>query len=449
MMKKLTRKQFWIVGLMLFSLFFGAGNLIFPPMLGKLAGTSMYLSMFAFGITAVVLPVLGVIAVAKSNGLSAMCRKVSPWFATLFTLVIYLAVGPLMGIPRAATVPYEIGLAPNIPPESQGWSLFLFSCVFFALTYWLSLNPARIADRIGKILSPALLLLMLGLFVCSLINPIADYLPAQGRYQTNPIASGFLEGYMTMDAAGALVFGLVIAMVIQNFKITDKKEVLRTSVKVGVLAGGLLFIIYLMLAYIGGTTTALFPDTTNGAQILHLASNHMFGTLGAYLVASIFTLACLTTCVGLVSSLAQYFTSWTGKFGYRVWVSVWTLCSLLIANFGLDQILSYSVPVLSVIYPIALVLILLSLADSLFGGRKLVYQLSIYTTGAVSLIHVLTEQGFSLSYLSKAVQCFPFSSVHLGWLLPAFLAFSLGCLCTLVQKSYLAKSPARNKSIKP
>ncbi len=439
-----------MVGLMLFSLFFGAGNLIFPPMLGKMAGTSMYLSMMFFGVTAIILPILGVVAVAKSDGLNHMGRKVSNWFATLFTIVIYLSMGPLMGIPRAGTVPYEIGLSPSVPEEWNTLALFLFTCLFFAVTYWLSLNPSKIAERVGKYLSPILLLLMITLFVCSFFNPMGDYLPPVGKYKENPFTSGFLEGYMTMDAVGALNFGLVIAMVIHSFQITNKREVMRATIKTGVLAGGLLLFIYLMLAHLGATSAALFPETTNGAQLLNLASNHIFGKFGAYLVAGIFTLACLTTCVGLISSSAQYFASWTKRLGYKGWVTLWTLCSIFIANIGLDLILTYSVPILSVIYPVAIVLILLTLADSLFQGRTIVYKVTVYTTAVISLLFALNEVGLALPFVTQAAQKLPFSTMQLGWVLPALLAFGISILFCFIQKGSKKKSfsPCHTEKLK-
>ena len=439
-MNKLTTKQFWVVGLMLFSLFFGAGNLIFPPMVGSMAGTNMFQTMLFFSITAVVLPVLGVIAVAKAKGLNHMGKKVSPWFATIFTVIIYLLMGPLVGIPRAGTIPFEIGLAPSLPKGPLfSVAQLAFTLVFFALTYWLSLNPHKMANRVGKYLSPILLVLMLSLFVCSFFNPMGNYAAPQEAYISSPMTEGFLQGYMTMDAAGALNFGLVIAIVINSFHITEEKQVIQSTIKTGILAGSLLLIVYFMLAHLGASSSNLFPNATNGAQILNASSQHIFGPFGAIIVASIFTLACLTTCVGLITSSAQYFASWTKRLSYRGWVRIWIVCSILIANIGLDAILKYSAPILTAIYPIAIVLILLTLCDSLFHSKKLVYAITIYSTAAVSIIESLQEFGLNIPILTATVHKLPMASVSLGWVMPACFAF-------IISWSY---SKAKNKKLVP
>lgn len=421
-MNKLTTKQFLVISLMLFSLFFGAGNLIFPPMVGKLAGEDMIIAMISFCLTAVVLPVLGVVAIARCNGLSKMGLKVSPWFSTVFAVSIYLAVGPLMGIPRAGTVPFEIGIAPSISNPTTEWiALLLFTIVFFAITYWFCLNPDKIANRVGKYLSPILLLLMVALFIWSFVSPMGEYAEASGAYKDNPVITGFLEGYLTMDAVGALSYGLVIAMAINAFNIKSEKEVMKSTIATGVLAGVLLFIIYFMLAHIGATSVDMFPNTTNGAQLLNAASNHIFGGFGAYIVAGIFTLACLTTCVGLISASAKYFAGKTERLGYKGWVVIWTISSFCIANVGLETILSYSVPLLGILYPIAIVLIVLVLFDSLFKSNKLIYQVTIYSTSIISIFIGLKD--FPIPYLKSAIDSLPLASYQLAWVLPSILAF--------------------------
>ncbi|WP_287828547.1 branched-chain amino acid transport system II carrier protein [Bacteroides sp.] len=446
-MNKLSTKQFWMVGLMLFSLFFGAGNLIFPPMVGKMSGTSMYSSMLFFSITAVVLPVLGVIAVAKSKGLINMGKKVSPWFATLFTIIIYLSMGPLMGIPRAGTVPFEIGIAPNLPEGFASRSaLFVFTLLFFSTTYWLCLNPMKMAERVGKYLSPILLVMMVLLFICSLINPMGSPIQPQAEYASNPYISGFIEGYMTMDAMGALNFGLVIAMVIHSFHIKEERAVIHSTIKTGVLAGALLFGIYMMLAHLGATSINLYPQTTNGAQILNAASNHLFGSFGAILVAGIFMLACLTTCIGLTTSSAQYFATWTKKFSYKGWVRIWIVCSLLLANVGLDAILNYSGPILTALYPVAIVMILLVIADSLFNGEQAVYKITVYTTGIVSILNGLSELGIQIPLITKAIEKLPLYSLQLSWVIPAIVAFTVGCIYIKAKKTRLITSVVKDKS---
>lgn len=430
-MSKLTTKQFWIISLMLFSLFFGAGNLIFPPMVGKMAGEDLIIAMISFCLTAVILPVLGVVAVAKSNGLSRMGLRVSPWFSTVFAVAIYLSVGPLMGIPRAGTVPFEIGIAPSLSDPSIEWIVLLgFTTVFFIITYILCLNPDKIASRVGKYLSPILLVLMLLLFVWSFINPMGEYQVAVDGYKDTPIITGFLEGYLTMDAVGALSYGLVIAMAIHAYEIKTEHVVMKSTIYTGLAAGTLLFIIYFMLAHIGATSASVFPETTNGAQLLNYASKHIFGNFGAYIVASIFTLACLTTCVGLISASAKFFSGKTKRITYKNWVIIWTISSFLIANVGLEAILSYSVPILGVLYPIAIVLILLVLSDRLFKSQKIVYQVTIYTASIVSIFIGLKDLPFS--WIKTAVDYLPLVEYNLGWVVPTLIAFIVSTTIALI-----------------
>lgn len=436
-MNKLSTKQFWVVSLMLFSLFFGAGNLIFPPMVGKMSGTEVYIAMIAFTLTAVVLPVFGVVAIAKSNGISNMGKRVGPWFSTIFAIVVYLAVGPLMGIPRAGTVPFEIGIAPNIAdPVTKDIALLLFTAVFFAVTYWLCLNPDKIANRIGKYLSPMLLILMVALFICSFINPMGDYQAPLGDYQTSPFTAGFLEGYLTMDAVGALSYGLVIAMAIHSFNIKSEKEVMKSTIRSGMLAGILLLAIYFMLAHIGATSAGRFPNTKNGAELLNLASSHILGGFGAYLVAGIFTLACLTTCVGLISASAKYFSGAFNRLSYKYWTIIWTISSFLIANVGLNAILDYSIPLLAIIYPIAIVLIVLVVIDPIFNSQKVVYKTTVYTTIVISILIGLKE--LPIPYLEKAITMLPLSGYKLGWVIPVCTAFLISWIFALIKNHTVA-----------
>lgn len=425
-MNKLTRNQFWVVSLMLFSLFFGAGNFIFPPIVGKMAGKEMILSMLFFGITSVVLPVLGIVAVAKANGLDSLGNRVSHKFSVLFTLMIYLSVGPLMGIPRAGTVPFEIAIAPHLTGGfSPTIALLLFTLLFFVITYLMSLNPQKMANTIGKYLTPLLILLIVVLFVSSLINPMGSYGDPIGQYEVTPYTSAFLEGYMTMDTMGALNFGIVIALVINSFNVKEESLVIGYSIKAGLISGTLLMIIYFMLAHIGASSTEAFPDTTNGAQILSLSSNFLFGKSGSLFIGLAFTLACLTTSIGLISSCSQFFVELTGKLDYKKWVLIWCVISFLIANVGLDTILGYTAPSLEVLYPIAIVLILLVVFESLFKTSTVVYKTTVYTTAFLSLINVITGLGVSIPYLTHAINNLPLAENKLGWILPALLAFLL------------------------
>ena len=216
-MKKLSRKDLLFLGLMLFSLFFGAGNLIFPPFLGQSAGDKVWIALGAFLITAVGFPILGVIAVAKSGGLEKLARRVNPIFASVFTVLIYLSIGPCLGIPRAGSLPFEMVVSPYLPSDmSETIARLLFTLVFFSVAYWLSLSPTKLVDRMGKVLTPTLLTLIFVIVIGAFFKPLGSYGEATGAYVNSPFVTGFLEGYLTMDTIAALNFGIVIALAIKT-----------------------------------------------------------------------------------------------------------------------------------------------------------------------------------------------------------------------------------------
>ncbi|MDO5038587.1 branched-chain amino acid transport system II carrier protein [Clostridium sp.] len=432
-MKNLSKKDLLLVSLMLFSLFFGAGNLIFPPFLGQSAGVDTWITMIGFLITSVGFPILGVVAVAKSSGLYNLASRVSPLFATVFTILIYLSIGPGLGIPRAGSLPFEMAVRPYLGEGfiSHGLALFIYTFIFFSVAYWLCLTPSKLVDRMGKVLTPTLLILIFSIFIASIFKPLGAYGEVTGEYVNAPLVSGFLEGYMTMDTIAALNFGIVISLVIKQKGIKGEKAVVKNSVKAGVFAGGLLILIYSMLAHLGATSGGRFGATENGAQTLSNVMTYLFGDMGAVLLAVIFTLACLTTCVGLITSCSQYFVTLNSKISYKTWVRVLALSSMVLANMGLTKILSISVPVLDAIYPVAIVLILLAMFDKLLKGNKLVYSATVLITACVSVIYALSNTSLNMKFLEGIVRWLPLYDKGLGWVVPAFLVALLSSLVVL------------------
>ncbi len=432
--ENLSKKDLVLIGLMLFSLFFGAGNLIFPPFMGEAAGEKTWIVLLGFFITAVGFPVLGVIAVAKSGGLTNLAKRVNPVFATVFTVLIYLSIGPGLGIPRAGSLPFEMAVAPYLPESvSLKLALFLYTLVFFSVAYWLSLSPSKLVDRMGKILTPALLALILIMVAGSFVKPLGNYEVAVNGYETSSFFKGFLDGYLTMDTIAALNFGIVIALAIKSKGVTDEKKVVKLSIKAGVMAGGLLAVIYAMLAHLGATSRGMFGVSENGAQTLTNVTTYIFGKPGAVLLALIFTLACLTTCIGLITSCSQYFTTLNEKISYEKWVVILTVFSLLSANMGLNKILSISVPILNAIYPIAIMLIVLAMLDFIFKGNKYVYGLTILFTGVVSVIDSLGQVGMKIDILTNMIAVLPLYKEGLSWLVPAILGIILGLILKFIK----------------
>ena len=413
---KLTKRKMLLVSFMLFSLFFGAGNLIFPPFLGQNAGAATIPAVAGFVVTAVILPVLGVIVVAQTDGLDKLGARVNGKFAIIFTMLIYLSIGPGLGIPRAASVPFEMAVAPYLP-QNAPLKLFMlgYSLIFFVIAAWLALNPSKLVDRIGQYLTPSLLTLIVFLFIAFVFKGEAAVAAAQPAYSEAPFLKGFCEGYQTMDTIAALNFGLVIATTLRSLGAEEKKDVMRYTKLAGVFAGTILTAVYLMLTYMGTQSSGVYEIQENGAWTLRCIVYQLFGEFGAIILAAIFTLACLTTCVGLITSISQYFSTLFKKFSYRQFVFAITVFSFAICNQGLNTILSISVPILNAIYPVSIVLIVLGLNHRFIDKNRFVYPFTVLGTAVVSVISAVDGAGLSLGFVSSAVNSLPFSSLGFGW----------------------------------
>lgn len=432
-MSKLSRKDLLLVGLMLFSLFFGAGNLIFPPFLGQSAGENTWISMTGFFITAVGFPVLGVVAVAKSKGLYNLAKRVNPIFASVFTLLIYLSIGPGLGIPRAGSLPFEMAVAPYLPEYfSVALARLLFTAVFFVIAYWLSLSPTKLVDRMGKVLTPTLLTLISLIVLGAIIKPLGMYGVATGNYESSAFVQGFLDGYLTMDTIAALNFGIVIALAIKSKGLEDEKAVVNTTIKAGLFAGALLVLIYSILAHLGAMSGGLYGATENGAQTLTNVMTYIFGQPGAILLAIVFTLACLTTCVGLITSCGQYFATLTPKLTYQHWAAILALTSMTLANMGLNQILAISVPILNAIYPVAIMLIVLAMLNRFINQSRVVYSLTILFTAIISILDALGQVDVQFGFVSTLLEKLPLYEQGLGWVIPAALGLGIGVVYELM-----------------
>lgn len=423
-MEKMDKKNLLLVSLMIFSMFFGAGNLIFPPLLGQLSGTNMIVSMAGFLISAVGLPILAIAVVAKAGGLHIMASRVHPRFALFFTVLIYLSIGPFLGIPRAASLAFEMGISPFLSNSigSSNLPLFIYTVVYFGIAYWLCMSPTKLVDRFGKVLTPTLLVLIASIFAYGLFKQIGSIGAPIGDYAKSPLLQGFLDGYMTMDAIAALNFGIVITIALRGMGITEEKRLVSNTIKAGTMAGLLLVVIYGMLAYLGAVSQTRFGVTENGAQTLTNVVFYLFGQKGSVLLGIIFSLACLTTSVGLLTSCSQYFARLMPKVSYKAWIAILSLSSMTFANVGLTQILKISVPVLTAIYPMAIVLMVLALFNNFFKGNSYVYLFTMISTSFVSILEALGQFGLKFDVLN----ILPFYSSGLGWIIPAFVGAIVG-----------------------
>lgn len=431
-MGSLKTKDIIFIGLMLFALFFGAGNLIFPPFLGQQAGENFWPAIIGFIVTGVGLPIITVMAISLAKGgVQELADRIHPLFSIGFTVLVYLAIGPFFGIPRGANVAYEMGLKPLLS-STGSWSLPLFTFFFFLLVYWVSLNPSKLADRIGTLLTPVLLGAIVFLVGGSFFKLPAPLGEIQVKYTENPFITGFLEGYLTMDTIAALAFGIVVINAIQQKNVTDSKIIVRTTAMASAIAGIGLVFVYVTVGLLGAKMVSI-GTYENGGEILTEAARYIFGPMGMVLLGLIVTLACFTTCVGLVSACSQYFSKLTPKLTYKTSVSLISLFSLLVANLGLNQIISISVPVLIVIYPLTIVLIFLAIFHRYFQGSSAVYGGSMLTTGVISLYDGFKTFGLEVNIVSEWLKLLPLYNDGLGWVLPALI----GGLCGFIYENLI------------
>lgn len=436
-MKKLSGRQTVLVGLTLFSMFFGAGNLIFPPFLGALAGTNTWPAMAGFALSAVGLPILGVSAVAKSGGLDVLAGRVHGKFAFIFTLLIYLSIGPCLAIPRTASTSFEMAVVPFAGPDVPVlMARAVYSAVFFGIAFLVALKPDKLTERLGKIMTPCLLTLIFVIFAGCVLHPAGVYGRPVEPYTGNSVIKGFLEGYLTMDTIAALNFGIIISLNIRAFGIEQEGAVVRETIKAGVVAGTVLILVYSVLAHIGALTGDTFGVMENGARTLAATVQFLFGKFGLVLLALIFFIACLNTCIGLLSCCSKYFGTIIPWIGYKAWVGIFAGVSLVISNIGLNKILEVSVPVLNALYPIAIVLIILAFTCP--GRFYSVYRGSILLTGITSVTHALADVGMKIPVLSGWIEGLPLYRLGLEWVVPAAVGALTGILYlwyTLVYES--------------
>lgn len=436
-MTKLSFGEKVSVGFMLFALFLGAGNIIFPPLLGQQAGENFWIAIIAFLITGVGLPLLGVITVAKSGGeLEDMAGKISPAFGIFFTAVVYLTIGPLFALPRTGTVSYELGVKPYLSEAtaSHAWPLAVFTVIFFLITTFFALNPSKLIDRVGKILTPLLLVVIAALAIKSIVTPMDGSGPSTGEYVSNAFGEGFKQGYLTMDFLAALIFGIVIIQALKGKNVTEKSTVVKTTIFAAFVAAIGLALVYLSLGYIGSSSFKTIGASEDGAQIITEAAYVLYGQFGNILLTAVIVLACLTTSIGLLTAASEYFHKVIPALSYKKWVWVFAIFTTFIANIGLQQLITFSLPVLFFIYPPAIILMLLTLASKWFGDSKYVYLFGMLFTAIWSLYDGLVAANIEPKWYEAIVSATPLYEMGLGWLLPGIIGAVLGYIISLFIK---------------
>ncbi|WP_017222696.1 branched-chain amino acid transport system II carrier protein [Moritella dasanensis] len=406
-----------VIGLMTFALFLGAGNLIFPPAMGLDAGTSLPSAMGGFLITAVGLPAFTIIVLGRIGDLNNLTKALPNWLGTTFWILLFTAIGPAFGMPRAVTVAYEMGIKPFFKSDH----LLLFSIIFSAITLLLAFKPGNLVYYIGKIITPALLLLLCGLGLAAFIHPLSLPAAPYGDYQHSAVTSGLIQGYMTMDAIAAVGFGWVIIQAIKSKGVTSQQGIASSAVKIAVIYAVLMAACYVVMGYVGATSTAIAEHGTNGSVILTRYVAAAFGQYGQFFLAAIIIMACLTTTVGLTNACAEYYQD-TFNASFSLTATIIVVLTGIIANFGLDQILTVSLPAILILCPIALALTLASFTASIFTVSRLTHCSMLITAtlfGILDAINILGNMPLEFNLLF--IENLPLYNAHASWLLPSLL----------------------------
>lgn len=440
--KKLTKRDYFVVSSMLFALFFGAGNLIFPLHLGQLAGAHWGSAAVGFLVTGVVLPLLSVLAVAitRADGVYDVGLPLGKWFALTFMVLIHATIGPLFGTPRTATVSFTTGVSALLPSSWQTGGLLVFSFCFFALAFYLAYRPHQIAERVGKLLNPVFLVLLFVVFFVAFLKPMGNAASSSvtSAYRTGSLVSGFLEGYNTMDALAGLAFGVTVVSAVRSLGVKKTGSIAKVTARAGVLSMAAVAGIYVLLIAVGAMSLGTFSVAADGGVAFNQIVQHYGGVAGQALLAVLLTLTCLTTAVGLVAAFAQDFHKHFPKVSYTTWLFVSCLASFLPANFGLTELISWSTPMLMFLYPLAMCLILLSVTSPLFKRSRVVYAwvvgftvLPALSDMVVSFPSVVSQSSFGL-WVAAVRAHLPLASEGLSWLVPALVGAVIGVTCYLV-----------------
>lgn len=417
MNKSLKITDILALGFMTFAFFLGAGNIIFPPQAGLSAGENMLPAMFGFLSTAVGLPLIAIIAVAVAGGgWNGLTRDLPPKVATLMAVLIFIIIGPAFAAPRTGLVAYEMAVKPFIADAGQA-SLTVFSVIFFAVALFFAWSRGKLIDMIGKFLTPALFAVLVVLAIAVFVNPQGEILAAQGDYAEMAFTKGFLEGYNTMDTFAALMFGMLIVDVIRKKGITDEKATCTYLIYAGVIAAAGLAFVYISLFYLGATSSAVAAGADNGGAILAVYVQALFGPVGQMILSTIVLLACLTTAIGLISACSDYFSSLT-KLSYEKWAVILAVVCAVIANVGLNQLISLSIPVLFALYPVAVALVALTFLRKWMPNPRAAYRIVLLVSFIFSLIDAAKFMGIDMS----ALNILPLFDFGMAWVLPTTAA---------------------------
>lgn len=425
--ERLDFKKTIIIASLIFGMLFGAGNLIFPVHLGQMAGGHWLTASSGFLISGVLIPLMALLAISitRSNGIYDLARPNGHWYALIFLILVHATLGPLFATPRTATVPYTIGIAPHLSASSNTIGLLIYSAIFFGLTYYFATRQGRIATLIGKLLNPAFLLLLFCIFFLAFIHPMgqAGSTGITAAYTHAAFTNGFLQGYNTMDALASLAFGITVITAIRSLGLKKQGRIAWATAKSSFFGLAGITIIYLGLTWLGATSLHHYQLAANGGTTLAQIAHFYMGTTGDAILATLATITCMTSAMGLVIAFSQDFHRRFPRISYKAFLRFNCGLSFIIANLGLNQIIAWSTPVLMFLYPLAITLIILGITSPLFNRDPLVYRITTGFTLIPAFFDMLNAlpdpiHGWALTQdlLTFAQYYFPFFANGFGWL---------------------------------
>ncbi|HJF11950.1 branched-chain amino acid transport system II carrier protein [Corynebacterium falsenii] len=427
--KKGTGAAVAVAMLMLFSMFFGAGNLIFPPILGASSGDGFSSAISGFLITGVALPVITVIAVAiTGKDVQELAARGGKIFGLAFPVAVYLALGAAYALPRTAVVSYSSAVTP-VTGFDGPVSSAMFAVIFFSIALALAFDPTGIVDRLGKYLTPALLVLLTVLIVLSVTGLKGEPPAASDDYADNPLAAGLIEGYMTMDSLAAMAFGIVVLSSLRQKGINYGPSLVRGVATSAIGAGVVLVAVYVGLGLVG----QIFPGSenyTDGAALLSDAARSTMGFPGVILFGGIVLLACLTTAAGLIGATCEFFHKIIPSVSYRTWAVFFAAASVVVSTLGLDVVLSIAAPIIGFLYPIAITLVAITIIEPLLG-RKLHWAFRISLTVVTVWAALMTAEDMGAD-VSPLIGWSPGHDLQLGWMIPTAVAIVVGIIVDFV-----------------
>ena len=410
-------KDIIVVGFALFAMFFGAGNLIFPPFLGVTSGQSWLTGFGGFLIADVGLALLAVAAAAKCGGdITKILHRSGNTLAKILGIAIMVCLGPLLAIPRTAATTFEMGIQPIL---GNIISPLIFSIIFFSIVLVLTIRPSKVIDIIGEILTPALLIALAVLIIKGIVDPIGTISPE--TMIDNVFANGVSQGYQTMDALGAVALSAILIASIHDKGYTKDSDKISISIKAGIVAAIGLCFVYGGLTYLGATVSNLYAgqdmNTISQTALIVGITESVLGGPGKIILGVIVALACLTTAIGLTSATGNYFSKLTnGKLKYEVIVTIVSVFSAIVSNFGVNAIIKISAPILSMVYPATILLVVMTLfSDKIKNDNA--FKGATYVTIIISILTVMNV---------PLMNNLPLASLGFNWIVPAIIGGVIG-----------------------